>query len=270
MAQTSITLRADPIPIVDAEINGRPVRLEVDLRMPDALAMSNEAAQRLRVQRIPFVAVRISIEGGDASIRGRIARPRFEIDGRSSRAFAGVFPAPVTSRADGVIGPGALPHDVVIVELGPEQADARDIVFVLDEPDIWSVHADVGRERLRIGFNLSNQESVIHRTASRLFDASGAISAAGELTQTHLILGLSTLMQPVRTELTVEDLSLGPTLARTNAPLLGATEEDAVVVRGQVDSPPPPALTLGRAALERCSFMRVDRRTRQLTLRCAS
>lgn len=267
-AQSSITLDASPAPIVDAEINGRPVRLEVDLRMPDMLALSQSAAARLRVRRAPLLAVNVGIEGG-SSMRGRLARPRLVFGEEDSRAFAGIFPAPVTDRADGVIGPGALPYDVITVVLGPEPAGATDIVFALEDPDIWMASVQVGGQTLRVFFDVAHPASVFNRSAARLFDSAGAIPAAGELAETPIILGLRTNMQPVTTDLTVEGLPLRPAFARTNAPLLGALEADAIVVEADAQNAPPPSVTVGRAALSRCSSISVDRRTRRMTVRCA-
>lgn len=274
-AQTAITLNADPVPIIEAEINGRPVRLEVDLRFPRGLALSTAAAERLRVRRAPLLSVGVGIEGSDATLRGRVARPRIvfpggvELDTESTRAFAGIFPAPVSTRADGVIGAAALPYDVITIALGPEPSDARDLVFPIEnERGPWAPHADVGGQRLTIMFGLADGASVFNRPATRLFDGSGAITPVGEVAPVPLILGLSTLMQPVETGLTFEGLALTPAYARTNAPLLGAIEEDAIVISAEAEERPP-SLTLGRAALARCSFIRIDRRARQMTLRCA-
>ena len=274
MAQTSITLHADPVPIVEAEINGRPVRLEVDLRFPRGIAMSRAAAERLRVTRIPLLNISIGLEGSEATLRGRLARPRIvfpggaEMDMESTRAFAGIFPAPVSTRADGVIGPGALPYDVVTIVLGPEPANTRDIVFALEDPEDWRPSANVGGEQVRLIFGLGDRASVFNRAASRRYDQAGAISASGELTEAPVVLGLRTLMQPVQTALTVEGLPIAPAYARTNAPLLGATEEDAIVVRGETTETPP-SIMLSRAALAGCTTISVDRRTRRMTLRCA-
>lgn len=263
-----IVIPAQPVPIIDATINNRPVRLEVDLRMPEALAMSNAARDRLNVRRVPFVGVRIGVDGSNATIAGRIARPRLLFQGQASRAFTGIFPAPVTRRADGVIGPAAIPHDVVTIQLGPELEGARDIVLPLEDPDLWAVYVTMGGERMRVWFNVADQETVFNRTAARIFDASGVIVSSGELAEKHVILGLSTMMQPVTTELTFEGLPLGPTFARTNSPLLGAEEEGAIVVSAGAEELPP-SMMLGRAALSRCSSIRGDRRARTLTLRCA-
>lgn len=269
-AQSAITLRADPAPVVEAEINGRPVRLEVDLRIPRGLILSAPAAQRLRVRQLPFMAINIGIEGSESSLRGRLARPRLLFDGEeTARTFTGIFAAPVTTRGDGVIGPGALPYDVITIELNPEPAGARDIVLPVAEGDAWTAMVEVGGEQVRVQFDLVSSASVFNRTAARLFDAAGTIPAAGELTERPLILGLRTLMQPVSTDLTVAGLPVGAAFARTNAPLLGALEEDAVVVAADSGEAPPPIIALGRSSLSRCAYIRVDRRARTMTLRCA-
>ncbi|MBL8547255.1 MAG: hypothetical protein JNL81_12390 [Hyphomonadaceae bacterium] len=270
MAQTSITLDVAPVAIIDAEINRRPVRLEVDPRMPDMLALSTTASERLGVRRLPFAAVQVGIEGG-GSMRGRLARPNIRFGERTARNFAGVFPVPVSTRADGVIGPGSLPYDIVTLRLGADPANPRDIVMPLADADIWAMQAEVGGQNLRLMFDVTNESSIFNRPAVRLFDSAGLIPAAGELAERPLILGLSTQMQPVTTDLTVHGLSLGPTFARTIAPLLGALEEDAIVAEGE-SSETPPTLTLGRRALLEagCTSISVNRRTRQLTLRCAA
>lgn len=270
LAQTSITLETAPVAIIDAQINGRPVRLEVDPRMPDMLALSTPAAERLGVRRLPFAQVQVGIEGG-GSMRGRIARPNIRFGERTARNMAGIFPVPVTTRADGVIGPGSLPYDIVTLRLSEDAPNHRDIVLPLENADLWYTRADVGGHSMRVIFDITNEASIFNRPSARMFNREGAIPVAGELVERPLILGLSTNMQPVTTQLTAHGLSLGPTFARTVAPLLGALEEDAIVVEGEGESVPP-SLTVGRAALTQagCSSISVNRRTRQLTLRCAA
>jgi hypothetical protein len=270
LAQTSITLDAAPVAIIDARINGRPVRFEVDPRMPDMLALSTPAAERLGVRRLPFAQVQVGIEGG-GSMRGRIARPNIRFGERTARNMAGIFPVPVSTRADGVIGPGSLPYDVVTLRLGPDTPNHRDIVLPLENADVWYTQAEVGGHSLRVLFDITNEASIFNRPSVRIFDREGAIPAVGELAERPLILGLSTNMQPVSTQLTAHGLALGPTFARTIAPLLGALEEDAIVVEGEGETQTP-SLTIGRTALTQagCSSISVNRRTRQLTLRCAA
>lgn len=270
LAQTSITLDAAPVAIIDAQINNRPVRLEVDPRMPDMLALSTTAAERLGVRRMPVAAVRVAVDGGGSMV-GRIARPNIRFGNRRARNMAGIFSVPVSTRADGVIGPGSLPYDIITLRIGADAPNYRDIAMPLENPDLWFTQAEVGGHSLRLIFDVANEASILNRASVRMFDREGAIPAAGELVERPLILGLSTNMQPVTTELTVHGLSLGPTFARTVAPLLGGLEEDAVIAEGEA-SETPPTLTLGRAALLQagCSSISVNRRTRQMTLRCAA
>lgn len=267
-AQDAITLSANPAPIVEATINGRPVRLEVDPRIPDVLVLSQVAADRLGVRRVPLVGAAVSIDGG-SRMRGRVARPRITIGDRGSRALAGIFPVPMTARADGVIGPGALPFDVVTISLRQMAEPLREVTFSVRDPDDWLVRADVGGQALEVRFGIVDRAAVLNRTAARLYGNAGQITPAGELAEMPVLLGLTTMMQPVLTELALERLTFGPTFARTNAPLLGAIEPDAIVVEAEGDEPPPASVMLGAAAIERCASISVDRRTRQLTLRCA-
>jgi hypothetical protein len=234
------------------------------------LALSTAAAERLGVRRLPFAVVQVGIDGG-GMMRGRIARPNIRFAERSARNFAGVFPVPVSTRADGVIGPGSLPYDIVTIRFGVDVANPRNIVMPLEDPDRWFTQADVGGQSLRVMFDVANDDSIFNRPAARLFDGAGAIPAAGELAERPLILGLSTQMQPVMTELTVHGLSLVPAFARTVAPLLGALEDDAIIAEGEASNTPP-SLVVGRQALLRagCSSISVNRRTRQITLRCAA
>lgn len=175
---------------------------------------------------------------------------------------------PVTRRADGLVGPGVLPYNTVIVRLGYDQPGARDIVFEMEDSDLWQIRTQVGGETLLVQFNLTAGPTVFNRTASRLFDRPDGIVPVGDVVRLPLILGLETMMQPVETEFTVAGLALGATYARTNAALIGATEPDAIVSETQARNPPPPNVTLGRDALAPCSSITVDRRARRLTLRC--
>jgi hypothetical protein len=262
-----LELGANPAPIVAARINGQEVRLEVDLRLPDVLVLNPTAAERLQVRRIPVLAVGVAIDDS-ASVRGRLARPRIVFSGGAARALTGIFPVPASERADGLIGPGALPYDVIIVRLGPGRPGEREIAFTLREADDWVGASRAGDLDLRVRFDVAHPASVFNRAAARALDASGAIVSAGDLVSTQVLLGLITQMQPVTTSLTIEGLVLGTTRARTNAPLLGADDPDALVVTAETENAEPPGVQLGRDALASCSSIMVTRATRRLVLRC--
>src|SRR5262249_6993236 len=86
-AQSELTLQANPLPVVNATINGHPVRLEVGLYLPSGVVLNQPVAQRLGVRNVPFIAVRVADD--DDSIRGRIARPQIQFEGgRTTRAWS--------------------------------------------------------------------------------------------------------------------------------------------------------------------------------------
>lgn len=269
-AQTSITLRADPTPIVEVQINGTPVRLEVDTNAGAYVMMERSVAERLRVRPFPLRRFRVGVDGSDQMLNGRVAYPTLRFaNGAEAELTVGIFGVPVSSRADGVIGPGALPYDVVTIELGAPQAGETDIVLPLPDSTEWRGRTEVAGENYVIGLHLERPQTVINRRASRSLDAAGLLETSGALVETRAVLGLTTAMQPVRTSITLMGLPLGDTLARINSPLLGAVEADAIVIIAAPEEGSMPALFLGGQALSRCSSLRADRGASTLTLRCA-
>ena len=53
----AIVLEANPIPIVEVEINHQPVRLQVDPALPDILVMNTATAERLGLRNLPLAQV---------------------------------------------------------------------------------------------------------------------------------------------------------------------------------------------------------------------
>jgi|CXWL01.1.fsa_nt_gi hypothetical protein len=271
-AQTDLTLRADPVPIVRVQINGAPVNLEVDTQSADGVVMMNSAfARRLGLTPAMFGRMRVGVDGSDAMLVGRIARPSITLaDGNEVRAVVGIFGVPVSSRADGVIGIDTLPYETVTIILAEAASAERSVVLPTLAPGSWRTRSQIGGRDYIIGFHLQRGATVINRRASDVLDGAGQLQANGGLVEATAILGLTTAMQPVRTDLRVEGLTLGTTLARVNSPLLGAIEEDAIVVTAAGPALSQPAIFLGREALSRCSSMTSSRSAQTLTLRCAN
>jgi hypothetical protein len=270
LAQPSaLHLTADPVPIIEATINRRPVRLQVDPRMPDALTLNASAAQRLGVRNLPMVRARIVLD--DASLLTRLARPEVRFaNGRETRAMALIFATDLVEGADGVIGPGALAYDTVTISFGAPRAAARTRRFTLADPDLWfPSFALTPDSNARFDFNLTDSETMLNRPALHALERARLVVAAGELAPRHLIFGMRTSMQPavIDSSVTFDGLALGPAMARTNAPIIG--DEDTIIVEGEGEGEREPRVSIGRAALSACWSISVDRATRQLTLVCA-
>lgn len=271
-AQTpSLELDASTLAIVDVQINGRPARLEVDTRLPAVILLNREAAQRLRVRVLPVVRVALDVDD-ETAVRGRVARPRVVLaDGQSIRALTGVFPVPATSASDGRLGPGALPYETLTLRLGADAPNAADIVLPWPEDAHWRSQTTVNGRSLGVSFDIHNQATLFNRDAARVLDRSGDIQASGQPAEREVILGLRTIMQPVTAGFSVAGLALAPAYAMTPSQLVGAVEEDALVVRARAaDEEARPGVVLGRAALAHCSSITAHRARREIVLRCAN
>ena len=264
-----ITIRAAPAPIVTAQVNGRPARLQIDPMLPDVAVFNPASATRLGVRPTPVLRIRVDLD--DASIPGRVASARIVFaNGKTARALAGLFSAPYSTveGVDGAIGPGVLPYDHVRIVLrdGPTGAGAR--AFALADADIWSVPVPLAGARATLRFNVTRSETVLSRSAGTLLNNAALITPAGDLVPLTYPLGLSTTAQPVRATSLIGGFAFGPTLARTGAPLGSPDGVDVVTVTAHRRKPPAYVVTLGRAALTACSDIEVDRPTRRLTVHC--
>jgi len=264
-----IVLRADPQPIVDVTINGNAARLLVDPGLPDVIVFDPGAEARFGIRRMPFAA---EVGLDDASIRARIARPSVRFaNGKSSRAFAGLFGARWMELPgiDGALGPGVLPFDDIRIVLR-DGAGGAVRQFALKNPDVWQIPTTLGAEPVSVTFGLRREESMLNRSAASLLSERGLFTPSGDVRPTLFFLGLRTTTHPGLVSERVLGRSMGETLARTAAPLSGATGDvDVIVVRPPSDAPPRYGATLGRAALADCFEISVSRRTKKLSLRCA-
>ena len=266
------SIEADPIPLVEARVNGQDVRLEVDLSLPDIIVFNPDVAERLEVRTLPFTRANVVLD--EARISGRVARPRLEFqDGERARAFAGVFALPVTERADGVVGPGVLPYNEISIQFAPARPGERDVVIDLDNPDVWSANLSLAPDlTVRADLTLSRPSTLFNRSTTAGLESRRLLSPQGDLETREFLLGLSTRMQPVVLDpsLTFFGIPIRRAIAFTPAEIIGADEEAAVFVTAESDAVPPPRLTLGAEDLRAaCSSVTVNRGARTMTLRCA-
>lgn len=266
-----ITIGATPFPVVTAQVNGKPARFEIDTTLPDIAVINPDAARRLGVHPLPVLAVRVALD--DASIGGRVARPRVVFaNGQATRSLAGLFGAPyrASEGVDGAIGPGVLPYTTIrfMLRAGGEAPRARTIM--LANADKWDTIHPMGGVNATLKFNLARNETVLSRAMTRVLSNASRLTPAGDLAPTRYPLGLTTSAQPARTDDTIAGFALGPTLVRTDAPLLAPDGLDMVTVVARAGGRPRYDVTLGRAALAACSDIVWARKAKRLTLHCDS
>ncbi|MBI1251769.1 MAG: hypothetical protein GC189_09885 [Alphaproteobacteria bacterium] len=257
-------------PVIETEINGRPVRLLVDTRLPDIAVINPAAAQRLRLRRVPLTSAAVGLDG-ESVLQGRIARPSIRFaNGEQKRLLAGLFGVNAAARADGVIGPGGLPYDHVTIALrqGPRAAHAH--VIALRTADVWEWRETIAGVDMTITFDVDRRETVFSRRAAERLVAHGTLAPHGAVSSMPFIIGVSITAQPVtaREGFSVSGFAPGPALAHTSQPLSVPQDADAIIVTGQSENEQPPPVNIGRAALSACSHIVSDREAKTLTVYC--
>jgi hypothetical protein len=255
-------------PVIDAVVDGRTVRLEVEPDLAPAIILNRTVAERLGIR--PALTRRMTVSLDErTSVRGRLSAARFSLaNGMRLQAPVGLFALPVTDAADGVIGLAALPQDVITVRLGPAQPGERRLQAPLNGPRAIFASVQNEDERISIAYRFRTPQSVLDSRATRLLGVFGQLTVQGGLTRYEVVLGLGTRAQPVTSRFQPLGLDLGTTLAETDAPIEGALEPGTVVVLGSRRTPMPPRITLGRNALRACSSLVIDRPGGTLTLSC--
>ena len=264
-----VTFNATPYPIVTAEVNGKPARFQIDTTLPDVAVLNPAAAQRFGVRAIPAVGVQIGLD--DAMIKGRIARPRIVFaNGAATRSFVGLFGAPYSAaeNIDGAIGPGVLPYDRIRFVLRDGAAGEHVHTIALQGADKWDAPNTFAGVDAVLRLNLARRETVMSRPMTRVLSNASLLTPSGALAPTLFPLGLTTAAQPAQTSQTIAGFALGPTLVRTDAPLVAPDGVDMVTVVAHARKKPDYNVTLGRAALAGCSDIVWDRAARRLTLHC--
>ena len=257
-------------PVIEAEINGRPVRLIVDTTMPALAALDRQAAARLGLTRLPpFMSAVMELDG-ERALRGRLARPQVRFpDGQSSRVITALFNTEVEG-ADGAIGPGALPYDSIEIVLADGLAPVRSVVIGLESFDHWVWPEDLAQEPARIALDLGRAETLLARRLTRAFVDRGLLSPAGEVRRAPFRLGVSMNAQSMSPSVgfSVSGFALAETVCHTDEVLYRVEAEDNAIVVYGGESRRAPFLFLGRSALAGCSRVLASRAQRRLTLAC--
>lgn len=179
-------------PVVDVQINGQPVRLIVDTRMPAIATINSETAGRLRLRPLPgFLRAAMELDG-DRILNGRIARPTMRFDeGHEARIVTALFPSAVIEGADGMIGPGALPYDIVRIRLsGASRGDnARRIT--LENAGDWSWTDAIDGARARVSFDLARRETLLARRITSGIVERSTLAPTGGINRTAFRFGIT-------------------------------------------------------------------------------
>jgi hypothetical protein len=176
--------------IVETRVNAQPVRLIVDTRLPDIALFNPGAAARLGLRRVPLVSAGVGLDG-DLVLKGKITRPESVFaNGESRRVLAGLFGVDAAAEADGAIGPGALPYDLVRLRLGASSPTASERRILLDSADSWSWKDRVGATSVNVMFDVARPQTLSARRLTEKAVAAGLFAPRGETRPVVFMLGI--------------------------------------------------------------------------------
>jgi hypothetical protein len=270
--------------IVAVSINGAPGRLLIDPAAPALPILTLDYAGRAGLRAGPFAFVYLV---GPEHVNGRSAVGRIAIGtgARARKRRIGFAARPYVADADGVIGPGGLPDQVIRFVLRAPLPGERTVTLPLeDEGGLFggwgAMYAliDVAGQPLRIRFNPHEPRTLATAgTAVRIANAyDGTIG--GETVPIHIAFGIQ---RPVRTMRLGTPLRIGPLVlselgVRTadfgNAAAIreeGADPDEIIVTANRDRRRNRDRLSLGADQLGHCSSIVFDKRARQIRLTCA-
>ncbi len=269
--------------IVPVTVNGVPGRARIDPAVPALPMLTADYAARIRLRAGPFAFGYLvgpqQVDGLSAVARiavGAGARPRKRRVGFTRR--------PYLAGADGVIGPGGLPQQVIRFVLRPPVPGERTVALPLvNEGGLFGgwggmyALVDVGGRPMRIRFNPHQPRTLATAGAGVRIAAARDGRIGGDSEAVEIAFGIS---RPVRTLRLGTPLQIGPlaisTLGVRTADFGDASaireeggDPDEIVVTGERDRDRRrDRLSLGADQLGRCSSIVFDRRARQVRLTC--
>lgn len=269
--------------IVPATLNGVAGRIRVDPAVPALPMLSSAWANRAQLRPGPFA---FGIMVGPQQVDGVTAVARIAVGSGAEprRRRVGWTRLPYIGNADGVVGPGGLPHQVIRFVLRPSSAGERTVALpMVNEGGLFGgwggmyALVDVGGAPMRIRFDPHHPRTLATAGAGVRLAQAHEGRLAGEAESVAISLGIS---RPVRALRLARPLAIGPLSiswlgVRTGD--FGSArairdengDPDEIVVIGQARANPRDRITLGADALARCSSIVFDKRARQIRLTCA-
>jgi hypothetical protein len=269
--------------IVTASVNGVPGRVRIDPAVPALPMLGGAWAERAQLRPGPFA---FGYMVGPERVNGRSAVAHIVVGQNAvpRRRRVGWTERPYTAAADGVVGPGGLPQQIIRFVLGPPRPGERTVALPMaDEGGLFGgwghsyAVIDLGGAPLRIRFDPHHPRTLATAGAGVRLAAANDARIGGETESAEIGFGIS---RPVRTLHLGRPLLVGP-LAITelgvrtadfgNAASIreeGGDPDEIVVTAGNRRNNDRDRIAIGADLLARCSSLVFDRTARQIRLTC--
>jgi hypothetical protein len=263
--------------MIDAQINGVPVRLRVDPETSGYIILNGEAARRINLRRSLLGAETVI---GPIRIKGSSKVARVALGGVTGRRRVVWTDKVAAPGADGLIGPADMPFDRVTFQLRSPAAEERAVSLPMKWDRSFGLFYPVtfGAQAVRFRISTVRSDSVATAAAGAVIAAlhGGAWSGPpGEQMLKYEV------VRPVRPMTLARPASLGglpldrfhvrtgDSRGNNLLPPDAPADPDEIVVTGERQRQKARYdLSLGTEWLSACSSLSWDNRAKVMTLRC--
>lgn len=264
------------VPMLDVEVQGRPLRLALDPLVGKHLVLNPAAARLIGFRAIEGVTIKAGID--EATVDSQADRMVISANRRSQWVFGvsvGLRHQPYGMKAHYDVAGGfeALPAKTIIVHLNRNLAGPmRDYRFTRSTTDeLPGFPVSIGETRMRMNVHFANAGSWLDRGAAQMLVDMNSLRPTGPVRLIPAWFGLQIPVQDVITDtpVTLKGLVVERLQARTpDALKLPSELAQEIIVSRLVARDQPPRILVGTDTLSHCTRMTFHRRSQTLILRC--
>jgi hypothetical protein len=275
---TPKTLILGPDLISSSTVNGKPIRIQVNLTAERTLIVNAEAAGR------------IGLKTTSSRAKGVIGHQRFSASSTSAEYEIGGMPIKrrlvwydtiATPGADAVVGPAGVAQDVITIQLRLAQEGERTytlpLIAVQEEYGRMGTILKIGDQAVAVGWSLNRDSTLVTAAAAADLANSNGGHFTGEKRQDRVVFDVQ---RPVRTMEITSPFAIGPIHLSQVTAWVGDYGDTSRVPDDQ-DDPNEivvtakgskiksfHAIVIGRNDMAHCSSITYDKPGRQIRLVC--
>ena len=286
MAPLVLNVAPGEQPHMPVRVKNADLDIRLALSFDTALVLNTAPALRAGLKPFPLIGKRTFksalIPGGEATFRGNLYGIAPQGLNKSTVPVIWVD-KPIAAEADGVLGVSVLKADQIVLNLGPQAADAR--VYTISRKNGAGVmmKIKVGDETINVALELNSPDTVMNARAAAALTSAGLVKRAGSVgfwqpfpgvalpfermvpVAGATLIGLPLVRPAVRiTEAQAKELD-----ARAKAGTSTSDDDDdAVTVTASRKKGRDPWILVGRDVLGQCSRVVFDRPGKAWVLTC--
>lgn len=264
--------------VIDARINGQPVRLRVDPETSGYVILNPETVARIGLRR-SMMGSRTRI--GPVRLTGSSKVAEVSIGGVTGDRRVVWIDRPAIEGADGLIGPADMPYDRVTFSLGAPRDGETAFVLPMEFERSFGLFVPLilGERAFRFQFSLTKPATLATAGAGAQLASLYGGGWTGEARNQMIEFGVVRPVRPLALQRPVElqGFRVGAFLVRTgdnrgnlSLPPESDADPDEVVVTGGSRQRAAFVVHVGMDRLSQCSRLVWDNITRRMTMNCTN